>query len=291
MRCKSGIWVEKQGMNVPCGQCMPCRINKGRHWSVRILLEEMENYRKFGTYTWFLTLTYHPDKVPYVPDLDGAPLFTLRKKKFLKWLNNEIERTTGPLRYYAVGEYGEQTLRPHYHLAVFPRADAQAEALSRRWSESFGHTSMYPLNAARARYLANYTAKKLTSDTDIRLALGQEPEFRTSSRSPALAAGSVGELIAPYLGKRGAAVLADRGDVERTIRIDGIVYPLPPFLLSKMRKELNIPLLHRDRIRANPNYLAYHEAQEAEFDEYESAIVEDQLNAKAKRKSLHGSRV
>ncbi|AXL15098.1 replication initiator protein [Microviridae sp.] len=280
MICKKGIYVPKQELFAPCGQCMACRINKGRLWSARIIMEWLTT----PEYSWFLTLTIDPIYEKHVVSEDGAPVATLQKKEFLKWLNNTIERETPGLRYYAIGEYGETTFRPHYHLAIFPKSADQVEKIQAAWTKGF--TSASDLNHERARYLANYTAKKLTKDTDERLAPAQEPEFRTSSRRPPLGAAFVDNLHAHYLKPRAAKLVAERGDIERTFRIDGRIYPLGEWPLTKLRGKLGIPALHRDRIKANPNYLEYHETQNAEVDEYEAECQEKYLATK-KHQTYH----
>lgn len=281
MNCKKGIWVPDQGMNVPCGQCMPCRINKGRLWSARIIMEWLYTEER----CYFLTFTIAPEHECHVISSDGIPVATLEKKKFLKWLENS-QRYTGPFRYYAIGEYGENTFRPHYHLAIFPKRSGQAEALPSLWQKGF--TTIAELNHERARYLANYTAKKLTKDTDERLERDQEPEFRTSSKNPPLGSTFVDQLYLTYTRSPGSDLIKDRGDVERTFRIDGRIYPLGNWPLQKLRKKLGIPLLHRDRIKANPEYLNYHESQEAEWDLYEAENAEKYLNAKKNQKIYRG---
>ena len=178
-------------------------------------MEQLET----AEYSWFVTLTIAPEHEKHVVLADGTPGTTLEKRPFLKWLNNTIERETPGLRYYAIGEYGETTFRAHYHLAVFPTGPEQVTKLQNAWSKGF--TSASPLNAERARYLANYTAKKLTKDTDQRLAPHQEPEFRTSSRRPPLGAAFVDRLVNHYAQNGPANLIQERGDVERTFRVDG----------------------------------------------------------------------
>ncbi len=260
MLCKQGIWVENQGMHVPCGQCMPCRINKGRLWSARILMEQAWN----PNYSLFFTFTFEDVNLHITHGDDGAPVSTLNKKHFLTWINN-VQRITGKFRYYAIGEYGDYSFRPHYHMAVFPLKHTKTHLIGDLWSLGF-HT-VSELNHERARYLANYTTKKLTKDTDERLQRNQEPEFRTSSRSPPLASACVDILHAHYTRSPNAiALLKVRGDVERLIRFDNKIYPIGQWPLARLRKKLGIPALHRDRIKANPNYLEFHQQQEAECD-------------------------
>lgn len=280
MRCFSGISTSN-GV-VPCGQCMNCRINKGRHWTIRILLEEAGNYEKYGARSWFLTFTYDDENVPTT---DEGHL-TLRKKKFLKWVNHTIERVV-PFRYYCVGEYGEDTFRPHYHMAVFPRRDSAIAQICDAWKH--GYKSASPMVENRARYLAQYTSKKLTKADDSRLKDGMEPEFRSSSRVPPLGSSFVDKLVHQYSTVGGREVLRRFGDVERTVRLGGKVYGIPPYLLRKVRERLGIPLLHRDRLSHSGYFTQYGNVDHAEQD-FEKTVIQNRKRRneqKIKRSITH----
>jgi hypothetical protein len=255
---------------------MPCRINTGRQWTARILLEEATN----GNVCWFVTLTYDDDSLPTTPE--GVP--TLRKKRTLQWVRNQA-RNAG-FRYYIVGEYGEKSLRPHYHLAIFPKEGWSIGNLTDAWKKGF--TSAYPMSRERAGYLARYATKKLLSHTDPRLESGQEPEFRSSSRRPPLGASFVPMVVRAYDSRGGKTILKEKGDIERTVRIGGRIYPLPEYILRKVRRELGIPELHRDRLR-HEGYEALHLQEEyAEWDPEMSDQIEKTLRARFKRRFHRG---
>lgn len=261
---------------------MPCRINKGRLWSGRILLENLHHYSETGFNGLFVTLTFNDSNLPLTAE--GVP--TLRKKAFRKWLNNQI-RDQGPFRYYAVGEYGEKYLRPHYHMALFPQSYEQADSILGTWAKSRGYVQSAEINDERARYLANYTAKKLTNHADDRLEQGQEPEFRISSRKPPIASDFIDKLVQQFGSGTGAKIVEERGDIERTFRYNGRIYPIHPWILHKARERLGIPVLHRDRL-IHPEYEKWHEIQEAMIDPEAADQIEANLNAK-KRQRLHRS--
>ncbi len=194
----------------------------------------------------FVTLTYDDEHLPVTAD--HVP--TLRKSKFTKWIENTA-RAAGAFRYYAVGEYGDDTLRPHYHLGLFSGSDSQAAAIINQWQNGF--TSAFEFSAGRAAYLAKYSTKKLTSHTDSRLEANQEPEFRSSSRRPPLGVAFVPHIVRAYSTGAGAGVVAERGDIERTWRFGGKVYPIPRAILNRCRIALDIPTLHKDRLE-HPGY-------------------------------------
>ena len=108
-------------MDVPCGQCLGCRLDRSRQWAIRCIHEA----QMFGNKNVFVTLTYRPADLPKDGTLDYChfQLFMkrLRKKMVPKcpfpvgsperdeWLEkNEI-------RFYMCGEYGDENWRPHYH--------------------------------------------------------------------------------------------------------------------------------------------------------------------------------
>lgn len=282
MQCNRGIFIKSQDQTVPCNQCMPCRINQGRQWTSRILMEQVTH----EDYSWFVTLTYAPEHLPQAIDVDGAPVNTLRKKAFLKWLENQATNY-GAFRYYAVGEYGDLNGRAHYHLAVFPEDLSTVNRLAHNWKSKFGHIQVTEITTQRARYLARYTAKKLTAAGDDRLRGSQEPEFRASSSRPPLGKKFADAVTRHYQTSKAAAeIVKTRGDIERTWRYDGKIYPIGQWPLTYIRKQLDIPLLHRDRIIANPKYLEYHQIQEALWDPQEAKAQETILNGK-KIASLH----
>lgn len=282
MQCKKGIYIKSQDQVVPCGQCMPCRINKGRLWSGRIILENLAHYEKTYFNGLFCTLTYNDDTVPCT--VEGVQ--SLRKKTFRKWLSNQA-KIQGSFRYYAVGEYGDLTKRPHYHLALFCFDNEQANAILETWRKSFGFVQVAEITDERARYLANYTAKKLTKHDDDRLEYGQEPEFRISSRNPPIGAAYIDKLVENFSSKHGKRILKERGDIERSFRFNGRIYPVHPWILTKARERLGIPVLHRDRC-IHPEYLKWHEIMEAEINHEEADQIERNLHAKKKQR-LHRS--
>jgi len=126
MPCRSPLLVQKKGhlrkIPVPCGKCPPCRKRKVDEWVLRLMEED-----KISDTAYFITLTYTPKTVPITPN----KFMTLRKsdyQKFMKRLRKSHsgsalkqlhELNTKPIKYYAVGEYGDTRKRPHYHAIIF----------------------------------------------------------------------------------------------------------------------------------------------------------------------------
>ena len=181
-------------MKVPCGQCSGCRLERSRQWAVRIMHEAQMHDSSL-----FLTLTYDDDHVPS----DGS----LRKKDLQKFWKRLRKKVPGKIRYYAVGEYGDNTQRPHYHACVF-NVDFEDKApisvgatnlynssvLDSIWKQGF--TTIGELTFDSAAYVARYCMKKVTGkkahehyqriDPDTGEVYWIEPEFQVYSNKPGL---------------------------------------------------------------------------------------------------------
>ena len=89
---------------VPCGKCIACLHNKRSDWQFRLRQEH-----KASKSSMFVTLTYRRKFLP-----EGGSLSKRDLQLFLKRLRKKDESVK--IRYYAVGEYGSQRKRAHYHL-------------------------------------------------------------------------------------------------------------------------------------------------------------------------------
>lgn len=98
-------------INIPCGQCLECRMQYARTWADRCVLE-LQSHES----SYFLTLTYDNEHVNWTDDYMHM---TLRKKDLQDFHKRLRDRLDYPIRYYASGEYGDITKRPHYHDIVF----------------------------------------------------------------------------------------------------------------------------------------------------------------------------
>ncbi|AXH75424.1 MAG: replication initiator protein [Microviridae sp.] len=117
MRCKHPI--SPRGQPVPCGKCNFCLSNGRGDWTFRLKQELKSNVSAI-----FLTLTYDNEHLVY----GNSELPTLNKydlRGFIKKIRNyertipEHSRHRSTVRYYACGEYGSETERPHYHAIMF----------------------------------------------------------------------------------------------------------------------------------------------------------------------------
>lgn len=184
-------------LELACGQCIGCRMERSRQWALRCVHEASLHEKNC-----FVTLTYRPEDVP----VDGS-VDVRHWQKFAKRLRKRV----GPFRFLHVGEYGEENFRPHYHACIFGQDFAEdrrvfsrrgsnetftSETLESTWG--FGFTTLGRLTWQSAAYVARYCMKKATGvDVGDRLRridleTGEEyyvkPEYNTMSRRPGLAA-------------------------------------------------------------------------------------------------------
>lgn len=225
-----------------CGQCMPCRYNKRRMWTHRIMLEALVH-----EVASFVTLTYDDDNLPANGSLDPYHL-----QCFLK----RLRKNSGlPIRFFGVGEYGEKRARPHYHLALFgidekcgvgdywvslrntntQRFDRPECVIDRSWE--LGNVFMGTLTYDSAQYIAKYTTKKMTGVDDDRLC-GRYPEFARMSLRPGIGAPAIA-TVGHYLESRhGWDVIESRGDVPDVLRHGRRNMPLGRYLRQRLRAAL-----------------------------------------------------
>lgn len=153
-----------------CGWCIGCRLKKSRDWSIRLQHESRMHERNS-----FLTLTYNDEKLP--TDLS---LNVTHWQLFAKRLRKSISKNKPPhnkFRFYHCGEYGEQTLRPHYHAIMFgldfvdsrkPHKKSgehtlyTSERLTEIWGK--GHVYIGDCTPQSCDYVSKYVTKKIVGD-------------------------------------------------------------------------------------------------------------------------------
>lgn len=160
------LFSEKKGcreVQIPCGQCIGCRIEKIDAWGFRCMAEaslHRDNH--------FITLTYDDDNLPADESLDHRDWQLFAKR---------LRRKVGPFRFFMCGEYGDQTQRPHYHALLFgvdlpdlvkcnsvysKHSVYNCQVLSESWGKGF-HT-IGSVTMESAKYVAGYVAKRCSEE-------------------------------------------------------------------------------------------------------------------------------
>lgn len=210
MYCISPITIKnpktKQPQHVPCGRCHYCISNKRKEWSIR-LKHEFQSATKAS----FVTLTYNDFHVPIrqapvgddenmiyeyqVLDKEDLQKYFKRLRKDYTQCQNRIQykhkdgkvsrlvkcgvcvKCRNELRYYAVGEYGERSQRPHYHILFFGIGRNESQLLTEKWGK--GHIRIDDMNEATINYTTKYMFKKGKWDNYM-----PEKPFSLMSRKP-----------------------------------------------------------------------------------------------------------
>jgi len=208
---------------------MPCRLNRLRLWQGRLLLESTQHPSSL-----FVTLTYSDEFLPHKGWLKPVDL-----QRYLKRVRRSHD---SPVRFFAVGEYGDKTWRPHFHLALF--GDFRSEQRDDRLyhaavvdSWKFGHVHLGLLTPQSAAYMTRYTVKRMCRDGDPRLD-GRTPEFVRMSLRPGIGKLALQEMGTHFLDRKGCAFLAASGDVPTQFIHQGKRYSLGRYLQTKLREEI-----------------------------------------------------
>lgn len=188
---------------VPCKKCIGCRLDYSKRWADRLMLELDHSITAV-----FVTLTYDDEHIHYAsePAADGTIWPTLNKRD-LQLFNKRLRQrfSSKKIKFFACGEYGSKTLRPHMHaiyfglsLDDFPDRKIKffnkhkqpiyvSELLSDIWQHN-GIVSIAPVSWHACAYVARYNLKKINFDSDeASRARHCEPEFLLMSRRPGIA--------------------------------------------------------------------------------------------------------
>ncbi len=212
-------------MEVPCGQCLGCRLDHSRMWAMRIAHEASLHEYSHGNS--FITLTYRdPDACNTKQLKEGYHIpdnWSLDKDHFQRFMKRlRKARPAQTVRFYHCGEYGEHCRhetnildcqmcgvgRPHYHCILFNCSFTDLAAfgcgpndiiyytsaeLESIWK--YGFVQVGEVNIQTAGYVARYCLKKQTGTAapdhyknvnDYGEEIPVLPEYATMSRRPGI---------------------------------------------------------------------------------------------------------
>lgn len=199
-------------VEVPCGQCIGCRLERSRQWAIRCVHEA--SLQKHNS---FITLTYAPENLPEDGSLkvDHYQKFMKRLRKHASWVRSPYHNDllgNGTVRFFHCGEYGERFKRPHYHACLFgldfkdrelvnERDGVKlwtSESLSRIWGKGF--VTIGDVTFESAAYVARYITKKVTGEKALEhynvieketgeILESRRAEYVTMSRRPGIGKG------------------------------------------------------------------------------------------------------
>lgn len=172
MPCLNPVHIKVNGkeMDVPCGRCYFCRLNRANDWVTRLKI-----HFKSGL-SLFVTLTYDDYNLPRVIPYNGLicsekinPLLLYLNEAYPTAVKKDLQKFFKRLRksetfsYYAISEYGPKTLRPHYHMLVnFPcRNQQDLPLLETKLKEVWhlGYVECSQITDGRIKYVTFYASK------------------------------------------------------------------------------------------------------------------------------------
>lgn len=211
-------------------------------WKTR-LLHEMTGYQAAVFVTW----TYDDSNLPLNGSLDKGEL-----QRGLKRLRKAVEPRR--FRYYAVGEYGGKSGRPHYHGIVFGLSSADYEVIRDAWGLGFVYVGT--VTAESIRYVTGYVQKKLTG------ALGKEV---------------YGELVPPFgLMSKGLGKAFCDAHSEELVRdlgttVQGVPVGLPRYYAKRLGVTYNDPRVSALRTAKQHEIYQYHQRAKRPWEFWEES--------------------
>lgn len=260
-------------MQVPCGHCIGCLLDKSNDWATRCWCEA-SNWKN----NCFITLTYNDKNLPKNKELrkDDLQKFWKRLRYYEQgneyWKNPRTGKHERPIRYFSCGEYGPKNGRPHFHACVFNwkpndlkfyKLNHQnqklytSKTLSKIWGKGF--VIIGELTYQSACYVARYVTKKIYGQLAKLYYQDKQPEFTESSRN-----GGIG--IIKWIEEK-----------EKIIKNEGLfikigekvkLKPIPKFFIKKWKEEPDADLCE---------YYIYEKCQRAKINKAK-ILIQTNLN-------------
>lgn len=181
-------------IDLACGQCIGCRLQRASDWALRCVHEAQLHPQNA-----YVTLTYEESNLP-----SGGSLQYRDFQLFMKRLRKSNPRRL--IRFYMCGEYGDLNKRPHFHACLF-NIDFTSDqvywsknkngdplytspTLSKLWP--LGHATAGQVTLQSAGYCARYILQKVTGDAADPHYKGRTPEFNRMSLGGRSANGGIG---------------------------------------------------------------------------------------------------
>lgn len=162
---------------VACGRCNACVKNRKQAWVGKLTAEALTS--KSVT---FVTLTYKkdPEGVFRYPDI----------QQFLKLLRIHLQRKIDPgarVRFFAIGEYGDEKGRVHWHLMLFFNRPwrmpvPEMNELSEFWPHGWANVQNlrdHDLVVGKIRYCVSYAVKTVGRSDAQRPRMSLKPALGT----------------------------------------------------------------------------------------------------------------
>lgn len=157
-------------VKVPCGSCVTCRRTQATFWSHRIQ-HDVSALDKLGIGSSFVTLTLESQITPVLQKSDLQKFFKRLRKRCPKY----------PFRYVAIGDYGENTFRPHYHALLLGFPPELSAEVRKCWK--FGFIDVEPIASGNINYVVRYMQTHTPAERKKFSDFGLQEPFSLKSRS------------------------------------------------------------------------------------------------------------
>lgn len=176
-------------LQVPCGTCVGCKLERARQWAVRCMHEA-----KCHENNLFVTLTYDDKNLKLTKE--GLP--TLYPDDWVQFMYRLREAAGPGIRFFQCGEYGDDTQRPHHHALLFDidfddrvrhgssggKTVYVSRMLESLWRQ--GQCTIGDVTFESAGYVARYAMKKVVGPAADGYYRGRVQEYLTMSRRPGI---------------------------------------------------------------------------------------------------------
>lgn len=204
--------VKAHGSLVACAYCPGCRSRRSATWAVRLEDEEKQYDRSS-----FLTLTIR-DLPPSEFLCFDRPVPWAVSRRYLQLFFKRLRRSGARFKYYAIGEYGENFARGHYHVLCFGLDASDRVAIETAWP--YGTVDIGRVEPASIRYVTGYVMKAPLG----RLRLHEEREGNCPPFS----------VMSHRLGLKGAIARRHTITTQGVIRIGSKAVPPPRYYVSQL---------------------------------------------------------
>lgn len=219
-------------LQVPCGTCIGCKLERARQWAMRCMHEA-----SLWDDNVFVTLTYDDEHLP--PGGSLVPEhYVLFMKKLRYYYGNGI-------RFFHCGEYGEKLGRPHHHALLFnldfpdkvllPREGVnplyRSPSLDSIWGHGFA--SIGAVSFESAGYIARYTLKKVVGPGASEHYANRVPEYLTMSRKPGIGRGWIDKFGAGVY--RDDSCIVNGAECKPPRYYDNVAEVVRPSVMKKIR--------------------------------------------------------
>lgn len=222
MQCIAEKYIAKHDIYVPCGKCGFCLATRKSDWSTRLEYES-----RLWLDRKFITLTYADCHLHWNGGISQL------KKSHLQDYFKRLRKAGYKLRYFAVGEYGSKTYRPHYHVILF--GSIPEKVIREKWDKGQVHVGQVNQDSISycLKYIINGKAKGMR--------IGRQAPFSIMSRKPGIGA----NYLTPQM------IEWHKSDRKNYVLVDGKVRHLPRYYKEKIFSKIDrVRIAVRDQKRA-----------------------------------------